>query len=56
MTQATNQPKVLVLAESEDVFYPTVVDATIRFEKDASGKITGLVLERGGRKMPAKRR
>jgi len=56
MTQATNQPKLPVLAESEDVFYPTVVDATIRFEKDASGKITGLVLEQGGRKTPAKRR
>ena len=56
MTQATNQGKIPVLAESENVFYPLVIDATITFQKDESGKVTGLILDQNGRKIPAKRR
>ena len=56
VTQATNQPKIPVLAESETVFYPTVIDATITFQKDESGKITGLILDQNGRKTTAKRK
>ena len=56
MTQATNQGKLPVVAESETVFYPTVVDATLTFQKDDSGKVTGLTLDQNGRKMPGKRR
>lgn len=56
VTQATNQGKLSVVAESETVFYPTVVDATLTFQKDDSGKVTGLTLDQNGRKMPGKRR
>ena len=55
MTQATGQGKIPIFAETETKFFPKVVDATITFQSDASGKVTGLVLTQGGREMPAKR-
>lgn len=56
MTQATNQGKIPIYAESETRFFPKVLEATITFQVDAAGKVTGLVLEQGGKKMPATRR
>jgi CubicO group peptidase (beta-lactamase class C family) len=56
VTQATNQPKFPVFAESETRFFLKVVDAAIEFQVDGAGKVTGLVLEQGGKKMPATRR
>lgn len=56
MTQATNQPKFPIFARSETEFFPKVVEATIRFEKDSEGKVASLVLLQGGREMRAKRR
>ncbi|MBM3795451.1 MAG: serine hydrolase [Acidobacteria bacterium] len=56
MTQATRQGKLPVFPESETKFFPKVVDALITFETDEGGKARGLVLEQGGRRMPAKRR
>ncbi len=32
-----------------------VVEAEVEFVKDASGHVTGLVLDQGGQKMPAKK-
>ncbi len=55
MTQATGQDKVEIFPESESRFFLKVVDAQIDFEKDAAGKVTGLVLHQGGRDMKAKR-
>ncbi len=55
MTQATNQPKFPVFPESETKFFPKVIDATITFQVDGAGKVTGLVLDQNGRQMPATR-
>lgn len=48
ITQATNQPKIPVYAESETRFFLKVADGVIEFKMDAAGKVTGLVLEQGG--------
>lgn len=56
VTQATNQAPIPVFAESETRFFPKAVEATITFEVDAGGKVTGLTLEQGGRQMKATRR
>ncbi len=56
ITQATGQPEIPIFARSETAFFPKVMDAEITFEKDASGKVTGLTLNQNGRKMPAPRR
>lgn len=55
ITQATGQGPIEILAETEDKFFAKVMDAQIRFEKDASGKVNQLVILQGGREMPAKR-
>jgi CubicO group peptidase (beta-lactamase class C family) len=56
MTQATRQQKIPVFAESETKFFPKVVEAQIEFIKDASGKVTGLVLSQGGRTIKGTRK
>jgi D-alanyl-D-alanine carboxypeptidase len=53
MTQATGQSKVEVFAASETTFFLKVTEAQITFVKDAGGKVTGLVLDQGGRQMKA---
>ena len=55
LTQRTRQGPVEILAEAEDRFFAKDFDAQIRFEKDASGKVTRMVLLQGGRETPAKR-
>jgi D-alanyl-D-alanine carboxypeptidase len=55
MTQATGQGAAEIFAESETKFFLKVVDGSVEFVKDASGKVTGMVLTQGGRSMPAKR-
>jgi CubicO group peptidase (beta-lactamase class C family) len=47
MAQVSGQPKIALFAESETTFFPKVVDLTIKFEKDATGKVTKLVLHQG---------
>lgn len=49
VTQATNQGKVPIFAETETRFFPKVVEATIEFQKDAGGSVTGLTLNQNGR-------
>ena len=55
ITQATGQPEVPVFASAKDEFFLKVVEARISFQRDASGKVTGLVLHQGGRDVPAAR-
>ncbi len=55
MTQATGQSKVPIYAESETKFFLRVVDAQITFVKDATGKVTHLILHQGGRDQQAKK-
>jgi CubicO group peptidase (beta-lactamase class C family) len=53
--QATGQGKAPIYASAKDEFFYTIVKAEISFQRDASGKVTGLTLHQGGRDMPAPR-
>ena len=53
--QATGQPRLELFPESETKLFLKEVDAQIEFQKDGSGKVTGMVLHQGGRDMPGKR-
>ena len=55
ITQATGQQTIEIFPESETRFFPKVMEATIVFEKDASGKVVALVLTQGGRDQRAKK-
>lgn len=50
--QATGQEKLQLFAESTTEFFLKIVDAQVVFEKDATGKVTRLVLHQGGQSMP----
>lgn len=53
--QLTGQPAFEIFAEKEDRFFLKVVAAQLEFEKDGTGKISGLTLYQNGQKMPAKK-
>jgi D-alanyl-D-alanine-carboxypeptidase/D-alanyl-D-alanine-endopeptidase len=53
--QATAQSKLTVFSSAKDEFFYKAVDAQISFQRDASGKIVGLVLHQGGRDLIAKK-
>jgi hypothetical protein len=46
--QATSQPKVELFPESSAKFFMKVVDAKVTFVKDATGKVTHLILHQSG--------
>lgn len=54
--QATGQPPFEMFSKSDTEFFLKVVKASIIFESDASGKVTGLVLDQGGVKQKAIRK
>lgn len=54
-TQATGQPKFPAFAYAENKFFLKVVDAEIEFERDAEGKVTGMILRQGGAVIKGKR-
>lgn len=53
--QATGQPRVVLYAGGDDVFFLRVVKAEVHFVRDEEGKVTSLVLHQNGREMPGKR-
>jgi hypothetical protein len=53
LTQATGQQQVEIYPASPTKFFLKVVEAEIDFNRDGSGKVTGLVLHQNGRDMPA---
>jgi tetratricopeptide (TPR) repeat protein len=55
MTQATGQPKIELLPESETTFSLRVVNAKVTFVRDPQGQVTGIVIQQGGRDTPAKK-
>lgn len=55
ISQATNQGPIEIYAESDTKFFVKVINAELTFQKDAEGKVTGLVLKQNGREMPAKK-
>lgn len=55
MSQATGQAKVAIFPETETRFFLKVVEATLDFQVDAAGTVTGLVLNQSGQSIPAPR-
>jgi CubicO group peptidase (beta-lactamase class C family) len=53
--QASDQPRIELLAESETEFFVTAVDAQATFVKDEKGQVTELILHQNGRNIPAKK-
>lgn len=53
--QLTNQPRVELLAEKEDVFFVKGIKADVIFTKDNDGKVIGLVLNQNDIKTPGKK-
>jgi CubicO group peptidase (beta-lactamase class C family) len=51
--QATGQPRFEIYPESETIFFLKVVEAKLSFERNTEGRVTGLVLEQNGRRIPA---
>jgi CubicO group peptidase (beta-lactamase class C family) len=51
--QATGQASFPVYASAKDEFFYKVVNAQLSFQRDAAGKVTGLVLHQNGRDVPA---
>jgi CubicO group peptidase (beta-lactamase class C family) len=54
--QGTGQRNVALQAKSQTTFFPGDFEAEVRFERDAAGKVTSLVLNQGGREQAATRR
>ncbi|GLQ98135.1 serine hydrolase [Dyella mobilis] len=55
MAKLASQPTFPIYASAKDHFFYRVVDAQIDFERDASGKVTALVLHQNGKTMRAPR-
>jgi D-alanyl-D-alanine-carboxypeptidase/D-alanyl-D-alanine-endopeptidase len=53
--QATGQPRFQLFAEAPTEFFLKDVDAQITFEKDASGKVTRLILHQNGMNVPGQK-
>jgi CubicO group peptidase (beta-lactamase class C family) len=51
--QLTGQPAFALFASAKDRFYLKVVPAQIDFQRDAAGKVNGLVLHQNGANVPA---
>lgn len=56
MVKLTGQPAYPVFCEREDRFAYDVVEAALTFERDATGKVTALVLHQGGFDQRARRK
>ena len=55
MGQATGQPKIELLPESETQFFVKEVNAQVSFVKDEKGTVTALILNQNGQKIEGKR-
>jgi len=54
-TQMTGQPKFPLFAESPASFFLKVVEAQVRFDKDASGQVNQLTIHQNGRDVIARK-
>jgi hypothetical protein len=55
LIQLTGQPAAPVFSSAKDEFYYKIVEARVSFQRDANGKVTGLILHQNGRDLPAVR-
>jgi hypothetical protein len=49
------QERLTLHAESEDAFFLRAIDVQVTFNRDEAGDVTGLVVQQGGREIPADR-
>ena len=56
MSQATNQAKAPLFAETEKLFFLKIVDAQVEFAQDDKGIVTQLTLHQGGQHLKATRK
>jgi len=54
-TKATGQDEVEIFPRSETEFFLKVADGQVRFVKDSTGTVTGLIIHQGGRELSAKK-
>lgn len=54
--QLTGEPKFEIIAESDTQFFLKDVDAQLEFQKDASGKVTEVVLHQAGQAIHCRRK
>jgi hypothetical protein len=54
-SQATGQPRVELLQDSRGDYYPTEMDALLRFTREGEGKASGVSLFQGGGLVRGKR-
>ena len=55
ISQATGQGKAPIFAETETIFFPKVVEATIEFCRDDNGAVSHLILRQAGNEITARR-
>ena len=55
MAVVPGQPKVELTPSSETEFFIPGINALLKFTKDESGKVTGLVVNQNGREIQAKK-
>lgn len=55
MAQANNQPAFELIPEAENKFFVKAVNATLTFQRDPQGVVTGLLLQQSGRDVPGKK-
>jgi hypothetical protein len=53
--QATRQPRFQLFAESPTEFFLKAADAQVTFEKDASGKVSRMILHQNGMNVPGQK-
>lgn len=53
--QPTNQSPAVLYAEREDQFFLKAVDAQVRFTRDSSHRVNGMILYQNGREMPGRK-
>lgn len=56
LAKATGQGEFELFPASETLFFLTVVDAELRFIRNANDEVNNIVLDQGGRKMPGVRK
>jgi serine-type D-Ala-D-Ala carboxypeptidase/endopeptidase len=55
MTRMTGQPAIEIVREGTDKFYARGVEATLEFNREASGRVVAVTLRQGGREIRAAR-
>jgi serine-type D-Ala-D-Ala carboxypeptidase/endopeptidase len=53
--QLTGQGEIEIYPQARDEFFYRIVEATLKFTRDASGKVVSVTLFQSGREIPGKK-